>query len=153
VEPAIKGLFQRAKNSKALTGFEYDTETEPALRAYMESSSQLEALSSSAISKLVETQVPLLVWGAGTHTLRLLNTSALARANIRAFIDSNPRYQGKTLHGVKIISPEQATAPEATVLISSHVAQEEIKRIIAEKLRWSNPVVCLYENAPIEQPR
>ena len=49
---------------------------------------------------------PILVWGVGTHTSRLMATSRLAEADIVAFIESNARYHGKTLHGRPILAPE-----------------------------------------------
>jgi len=42
------------------------------------------------------------------------------------FLDSNPAYQGKQLHGVPIISPDQFDRKDAVILISSHVAEREI---------------------------
>ena len=150
VEPCVAGLFEKSYSSR--NQWQQDGETEPALRKYIESSRALDLRISETIERLALSSTPLLVWGTGTHTLRLLKTSALATANIRAFIDSNSRYHGKTLHGLPILSPEQAPTSGATVLISSHVAEEEIKHEIIDRLHWPNSVVCLYENAPVEQP-
>ena len=146
VEPAIAGLFQRSED----TAFTFDAETEPTLRAYLDVSSKLESRIQSVIDELVEHRTPIAVWGAGTHTLRLLETSSLANANILAFLDSNSRYQGKKLRGIPIVAPNEWTAPTTTILISSHVAEQEIKRQITEVLKWPNPIVCLYEGSPLE---
>jgi len=103
------------------------------------------------IGGLAETQVPLLVWGAGTHTLRLLESSPLASANIVGIVDSNRNYHGKSVNGIPIVEPSEWHDHVATILISSHVAEEEIKRVITEELRWPNPVICLYDTAPLSQ--
>jgi SAM-dependent methyltransferase len=143
-EPCVVALF-------SLTGKtappQRDKHTEPALLKYLEKSRHLEEEIQQKITRLAESQVPLAVWGAGTHTLRLLETSHLADARIVAFIDSNPRYQGKQLRGIPIISPWEFKATEATILISSQVAESEIKAQIQNHLRWSNPIVCLYGKA------
>ena len=143
-EPTVISLF-------SLTGKtappQFDRHTEPHLKQYLERSRQLEEKIHEKISHLVDSQVPLAVWGAGTHTLRLLETSRLASAPIVTFIDSNPRYKGKQLRGVPIITPEEFKSPEATVLISSQVAELEIKAQIQNQLGWTTPVVCLYQKS------
>ncbi len=67
-----------------------------------------------------------------------------------AFLDSNPAYQSKQLNGVPILSPDQFERKDAAILISSHVAEREIRDQIREVRRWPNEVICLYENAPID---
>lgn len=146
VEPAVSALFK-------LTGktapFKRDQETEPKLEKYLEASAKLEAEIHAKIKQLVDSQKPLAIWGAGTHTLRLLETSALPKAHIVAIIDSNSRYKGKQLHGLRILTPDEFKSEETTILISSQVAEEEIKTQIRKQLRWNNAVVCLYENAQL----
>jgi hypothetical protein len=149
VEPTIAALFQRPSGTP-IPQLEFDTETEPALKDYLRLSRELEEKISAQIGELADKRIPLLVWGTGTHTLRLLETSPLGKANILAFIDSNPRYQGKRLHGIPIIGPQDAHDPSATILISSHMAEQEIKDYILRDLKWPNPLVCLYEDAPVE---
>jgi FlaA1/EpsC-like NDP-sugar epimerase len=99
------------------------------------------------IARMAGSQTPLAVWGVGTHTLRLLETSKLGTARIVAFIDSNSRYHGKTLRGIPIITPAEFQSKTATILISSQVAESEIKAQIQDHLRWPNPIVCLYETS------
>jgi len=76
--PQSAGLFRRTKKNAAI---DFDDETEPALQRYIEISRQTEQRIHDAIARLVERQVPLAVWGAGTHTLRLLKTSPLPQPN------------------------------------------------------------------------
>ncbi len=149
VEPAVAGLFRRTEKKVAISR---DDETGPALRRYIEISRQMESRIHGIVDGLVERQVPLAVWGTGTHTLRLLKTSTLPKANIVAFLDSNPAYQGQQLNGVPILSPDQFKCSDAAVLISSHVAEREICEQIREVRRWPNEVIRLYENAPMGLP-
>jgi SAM-dependent methyltransferase len=151
-EPAMSALFEMVDESEVLPRPMHDNETRHALLRYLDQSREQDKRISAVIASLVEGQRPLAVWGAGTHTLRLLKTSPLAEANIAAFIDSNRRYQGKTLQGVRILSPEEFDEPEASVLISSHVAEREIMAQIKDVLCWPNEVICLYAGAPIILP-
>jgi len=148
VEPAIAALFSFSGkiNERVL-----DTETGPALLEYLASSRLLESRILDTISGFVKSQVPLAVWGAGTHTLRLMETSPLPKANIVAFLDSNPRYQGKSIRGIPILAPGNFTRADASILISSHVAEQEIKEQIQHQLCWKNEVFCLYDQMPVER--
>ena len=106
------------------------------------------------VDELVASQEPLLVWGTGTHALRLLATSALATANIVAFVDSNARYHQRRLCGRTIIAPATLAAREEAILIVSHGLEEEIRgqirtaggqprRVLSLKSYKTNPVVSI----------
>jgi SAM-dependent methyltransferase len=123
-----------------------DDVTGPALASYIESSYALERNVHRAIDRLVESQRPVLVWGVGTHTAHLLGTSRLGAARILAFIDSNPRYQGKTLNGVAIESPETLRGRPEAVVVSSRVFQREIVHQLRVELGCSNEVIFLYDD-------
>ena len=149
VELAVAALFQLdAGVSADAAAVRFDQETRPTLADYIARSQRLEQRINGKITALARAQTPLVVWGVGTHTLRLLRTSPLAEANIVAFLDSNQRYQGKMLHGTPILAPAVFRDRTATILISSHVAEQEIKQQIQKTLRWTNPIVCLYEDEP-----
>ena len=97
------------------------------------------------IGRIADSGRPILVWGVGTHTSRLLATSRLGEARIVAFIESNARYHGKELAGRPIIAPaELAQRPEA-VLISSRVFQHEIAKQLRDDLHCHNDLILLYE--------
>jgi len=147
VEPGIAGLFKLNSNSKEMV---VDTETSQRLRSYIDGSAKIESNIREKIATLSDSQTPLAVWGVGTHTLRLLETSELKNANIVAFLDSNSRYHGKKLHGITIEDPCKFMRPEVPILISSQMAQEDIKDSIANKLGLKNPVVCLYDESPVD---
>jgi FlaA1/EpsC-like NDP-sugar epimerase len=149
VEPAIAAVFSRRSVASAQPPV-FDAETEPTLARYIQGSAIVEQRIQGTISELAASKEPLAVWGAGTHTLRLMETSALPEANLVAFIDSNVRYQGKKLHSVPIIAPAQFSDRAATILISSHVAEAEIADAIKQRWQWPNRVIRLYGDAPVE---
>jgi SAM-dependent methyltransferase len=146
VEPVLMGLFQKKSLDKIPLELTCDQETEPALEEYIKISRILESRIDTVIQEIVESQSPLLIWGTGTHTLRLLKKGNLSKANIVAFIDSNPNYQGKKLNGIPIISPNSCKDDTVRILISSQVAESDIKNYILNNLQLKNPIICLYEN-------
>jgi hypothetical protein len=90
------------------------------------------------ISKLVETQQPMLIWGAGQFTLRLLANSDLSKCNIMGFIDSDSNKQGKKILNHKIFLPDFLENKNMTVIICSvlHYSDilKSIKRINAQAM-------------------
>jgi len=149
VEPVVMSLFKMKTVPDLPEKLKFDNETGTALEAYIAASQAVENHLTSTINLIAETKTPIYVWGAGTHTLRLLDNGGLAKANILAFIDSNRNYQGKSWNGISIIPPSDVHNLEAPILISSHVAELEIKKLIVEKLKLPNRIITLYENAPL----
>ena len=139
----IEALFRFAA---AHSTWQPDTETVPALSEYIAVSRGIENGIKAVIDPLARDHSPFLVWGVGTHTQRLLATSSLRQANVVAYIDSNPRYQGKELVGVPIIAPEALpTMAALPILISSRFFQKEIEARIRQDLKLPNPVILLYQ--------
>jgi len=111
----------------------------------MSKSQEVENRIRHTIDSLVESASPIIVWGVGTHTLHLLASSRLPQANICAFVDSNPRYQGKQLNGLPIIAPADLQERPETILISSRVFQSVIEKQIRDDLKLDNKVIKLYQ--------
>lgn len=121
-----------------------DEESARGLERYIASCEADEDALHRKLRALVDSGRSLLVWGVGTHTTRLLATSPLAEAPITAFLESNARYHGKTLHGRPILAPEALRTHGEPVLVSSRVFQHEI----AEQIRamgCTNELILLYE--------
>lgn len=141
---AVRMTFQKEpeiKNSQ----IKKDTLTEPALEKYITNSRNVEKHIHQTIKQLAESHQPLIVWGVGTHTQRLLATSDLAKANIIAFVDSNPNYQGKEMNGTPIIKPEDLNIRKEAILVSSRIFQSDIINQIRNKLGLRNIIHTLYE--------
>jgi 2-polyprenyl-3-methyl-5-hydroxy-6-metoxy-1,4-benzoquinol methylase len=79
------------------------------------------------IHDLVKSQEEVFVWGVGSLTSRLLATTELKQANIKAFIDSNPAVQGKKITGIEIVSPDTLAGQKTTVFISTYYYSKEIQ--------------------------
>ena len=95
------------------------------------------------IRDLVASQEPVLVWGTGTLCQRLLATTPFRDANIVAFIDSNPHYQGMELHHRQILAPGELTRFTEPVLITSWAFQAEIENQIRNTMGLTNRLTGL----------
>lgn len=142
VEPIIHATFERDDDGKRR--WKMDEETGPALGAYVEQCRRAESEENSVIDSLVASAEPIIVWGVGTHTQRLLAATALPSASIRAVVYSNPKYQGKKLLG-RPISPIDLQSRSEPILISSWMYQREIEEQIRGVLKLRNKVIKLHD--------
>ena len=140
--PVVDAVFRK---SGLPLSWQYDAQTEPALAEYIRRSRSVDDGIRQTIDRIVAAGEPIIVWGVGTHTLRLLATGGLAKAKIAAFVDANPRYQGKSLREVPILSPAELSGRTEPILVSSRVFQKDIQHQILEVLKFSNPLYLLYE--------
>lgn len=112
-----------------------------ALYMYLKKSSSLAEGIKNKLASYKEKRVYL--WGAGTHTAMLYQLGLLDDIRVLAIIDSNKNYHGKTIFGLKVISPEEMLSMEKLpIIISSQLAQESIREQIAGMC--DNEVVELY---------
>jgi SAM-dependent methyltransferase len=139
----ISAVYRR-EPAAAQAEIQFDPDTAAGLERYLTQCAEDDRRLRSAIDAVVDAQRPILVWGVGTHTSRLMATSRLAEANIVAFIESNSRYQGRTLHGRPILAPEALKDRSEPVLISSRVFQKEIADQIRDGLGCPNELILLY---------
>ena len=120
-----------------------DHTTEPALERYLTQCRAGDEKLLSVIERLVRSQEPVLIWGAGTLSRRLLETTRLAEAKIVAFVDSNPGIQGHRLAGRDILAPAQIAGRRENIVVCSKAFEREIVRMIRDQLHFTNPVILL----------
>jgi SAM-dependent methyltransferase len=110
-----------------------------ALKAYIEASQHQLNLALKRISK-----GPLIIYGAGSHTARLLPLlERIPGCEVRGIVDSNPNLEGKRMGHWTVSSPPSIhNTPDIPVLVSSFRSQN----VIATHLQktTSNPLVLLY---------
>jgi 2-polyprenyl-3-methyl-5-hydroxy-6-metoxy-1,4-benzoquinol methylase len=85
----------------------------------------------AALQRLVAEQRPVALWGAGSHSQRLLKQSALGRCRIVAVVDRDHVKQGKKFAGLEIQAPEtglSGLAPDVIVVIASVLHAKSIAR-------------------------
>jgi 2-polyprenyl-3-methyl-5-hydroxy-6-metoxy-1,4-benzoquinol methylase len=137
--PVVAGLFRRTEEPPPEVV--PDETTRSALEEYVRQSAAREESIRRFVDELAQRGEPLVVWGCGTLTLRLLATSALDRANIVAFVDSNPRYRGKTIRGIAIRAPEEIAGRSEPILVSSVGQQLSIAASIRERFGAARSVL------------
>lgn len=143
-DPALSTLYRRVEQVSTSGVFKADLLSKSALLEYLDYSYQADTKVLEIIDEIVSSGRTIVVWGVGTHTQRLLATSRLKNANIKAFIDSNPNYHGKKLNEVPIYSPEILAGMMEPILVSSRLYQDEIATGIRLALKLSNEIILLY---------
>jgi 2-polyprenyl-3-methyl-5-hydroxy-6-metoxy-1,4-benzoquinol methylase len=118
-----------------------DTTTAQEVMAYTAASRRIQQSALDKIRELVQTGDPILVWGAGLHTQRLL-AGELMGANIEAFIDSDAAYQGTTLAGKPIVAPGTVSVG-LPILVSSYRSEAKIVQY-ARSAGIQNRMITLY---------
>ncbi len=113
------------------------------LQAYITASASRLA---PALEAIKESSGSLIIFGAGSHTARLLpylqQHNCLGR--VRGIVDNNANLQGKTMADWQIQAPEELLTvyPDATVLISSYRSQQAIAQSL--KNLYANPILTIY---------
>jgi FlaA1/EpsC-like NDP-sugar epimerase len=122
--------------------WELDGEFRDRMIRYIElSRTQLQQID-TRIAPLIE-KGPLIVWGTGQLTLKLLAETSLGRAQIVAFVDGNPINQSKKLAGVSVVAPEGIAGLTHPILISTLLHEHAITERIRQQLRLTNPIITL----------
>jgi SAM-dependent methyltransferase len=142
IMPVITAVYRYSGNRNRPT--KVDSITKSGLLAYIDRSERVESQLQTIIDNIVAKQDPIIIWGVGTHTQRLLATSQISQANIIAFVDSNSRYQGNNIKGIQIISPAELKHRNESIMISSRVFQSDIENQIHNQLKINNPIILLY---------
>jgi SAM-dependent methyltransferase len=140
----VSAVYRKDQDEPA-GALRFDAETAKGLDRYIATCRSEDARLHARIDALVDTGRPILVWGVGTHTTRLMATSRLSEAIIIAFIESNARYHGKTLRGRPIVAPGALKGFAEPVLVSSRVFQHEIAGQIRDQLGCANELILLYD--------
>jgi SAM-dependent methyltransferase len=88
---------------------------------------------------------PLIIYGAGSHTARLLpHLERMHHCTIHSIVDSNPNLIGKKI-GTWTIKPTEEIyhTPEIPVLVSSFKSQKTIEEVLHKFAK--NKIVLMYE--------
>lgn len=146
--PIAFGVFQNANARR--TDFPRNSDAEAGARRYIGQCREMDAALRQRIDAAVSGNGGIVVWGVGTHTQRLLATGALKPANIVAFVDSNPKYQSQSLHGIPVIRPGALHDRPEPILISSCGFQQEIANQI-KAMQLPNELILLYAESAVTQ--
>jgi SAM-dependent methyltransferase len=98
---------------------ERDAELRTAIVEYVRRSAELMRALDARLATMLDGKTPIVVWGVGQLTFKLLAMTRLSEAPIQAFIDTNPKYHGATLRGVPIHPPESLRDFTGPVLVAT----------------------------------
>ena len=138
---AAYGVYEKRSATPSMV---FDSETEPAIRGYLEECRAFDKVVREKIDSALAPGERMVVWGVGTHTLRLLATGGLDPDRVSLFVDSNPNYQRQQLRGVPVVSPAQLNTGEP-ILISSRGFQREIQHQVQQQMGLRNRLILLYD--------
>jgi hypothetical protein len=139
--PALEAIYRWSGSAQPI---DRDTAGAAAIREYVELSAKRQAAVIDLIADLAARGDRIYVWGTGTHTLHLLETSRLGDCRIEAFLDSNPHYAGATLIGRPVLAPADLDAADAPILVSSSVSQSGIAEAARKRFGADVPLILLY---------
>ncbi len=140
--PVVYGLFRRT-----------DTELPPVPDAsgregivrYVEQCGGEEAAVSARLAVQRMDGERICVWGAGTHTQRLIAAGILDPAGIVLIADANAHYHGRSLRGVPVVSPDEIAGHGEPILVSTRAYQRDIVARIRDELQLPNRLITLYD--------
>lgn len=108
-----------------------DFSTRDSLNRYIEMSNEWSVWPELETFEL--SQEPIIIWGAGSYTQRLLSNTALGLCNIIAFIDNDKNKQGTKLRNIEIQPPAYILSSDAPIIVCaalhSHAIISEIERM------------------------
>jgi hypothetical protein len=128
--PAVWALAERSDEPRP--PLSRDDRLGDAIHAYIDASSRLLERIDGRL-RAMDAQTPIVVWGVGETTRKLLAISALRGLAIAAFVDSNPLYPGKILQGAPILPPASLAGTAYPILIGSLVNARGIREAIARQ--------------------
>jgi len=138
--PACFGFFRCLGAGAQQTSWRHAPEFFSAISRYIECSA---AMLGDIDAKLAALPAgPVIVWGAGQLTLKLLVETRLGAVDIAAFTDGNPLHHGKTLRNQIIVAPERLRdLPPHPIVVGSLMHHAAIEQRIRQDLALPNPVV------------
>lgn len=142
VEPDLFMLSQKTEKKEFI--LEKDGIVRVKLIAYIKKCAKLNFNIKKSIRKQLAKIKKMIVWGVGTHTLRLLGVG-LPVSKILFFVDSNNRYIGRKLRGRVIKAPCEIGKTDIPILISTYGYQDEIHDQIRNGLGLNNKIIILYK--------
>lgn len=138
--PALGLIYSKATNIVTNYEFKKENEVKNEILAYIKKS--MDDLRFNIIDQLYLSQEKIIVWGAGSYTLRLLSDTNLDKCSIVAFVDNDSKKRGSKLLNKNISSPQILEKHGNKILICSALHNDEIIHQIKE-MGISNEVVTV----------
>jgi len=96
----------------------------------------------SYINNIVNDYEPIVIWGAGSYTSRLLGTTDLYKCNIKMFIDNDANKQGMKLMGKSICGADKLNGFNGKIISASAIHSSDIVNQIG-LMGFNNEIIIL----------
>lgn len=120
--PSLKMIFRKNEGKKR-TFYQpaYHEQLRNKIYDHINFENNFMAKHRSMIQLLKDTKANLYIWGIGREFFILATFTELLNCNIKALLDKNQDKHGKTIDGIKIMSPEllKRAEPNSTLLLTS----------------------------------
>lgn len=147
----LMGLYALDSNTTSLHPLLDDSDSITAIETYITSGRQRLELVNKALASLLQSNEPVIIWGTGQLTARLLANSDMAKLNIDAFVDNNPSMQGRHYFGRLIKAPSTLAGSQLTILIASFVHARAIEAEARQIPEFSGRIFALPAYIPVKQ--
>jgi len=137
--PALYG-FYRKKGHEPVRNIQPDFSAKRSVLNYINVSAKINTW--PKLEDIAAANKPVIVWGAGSFTHRLLANTALGDCKISLFIDNDSNKQGKELKAIPIKAPDAIDDPTMPIIICSALHSSEIQSQI-DQLGLANEVIIL----------
>jgi SAM-dependent methyltransferase len=136
--PAVYALYEKTGTKVSRINY-----AKPCVNEYIRLSAA-DTGARAAIRELLKKKKKIIIWGAGNYTMRLLKNSGLAKCDITAFIDKDPKKQGQKINGKFVLPPGRIRdiSADTVIVICSAVYAREITAEI-RKMRVKNRIITL----------
>ena len=127
--PAVSAIFKKGIASN-LPSIKKTENVVQSILNYIEISKQKSDF--NEINALIQSQTPVLIWGAGMYTLRLLENSPLKNCQITCFMDKDFKKQGNSINNIEIKNPIEVLKSDktSTIIVASAIYGKEIEKEI-----------------------
>lgn len=99
--------------------------------------------SNEELERLANTQEPIVIFGAGNFTARLLQSTPLKHCNIVAFVDNDKKKQNTTFSDRSVHSPEFVKNFSGTIVVCSALFYNQIISQLKSDLGLRNHIITV----------
>lgn len=138
--PVVYGFYRKVRSDICTQAIIPGFKARDNVSRYIERSRQADRR--SELDELALSQEEIVVWGAGSFTFRLLESSPLGKCNITAFIDKDKKKQGLKLKNATIYPPTILKKHKCPVIVSSALFSDEIIKEI-KGMGISNKIIVM----------
>ena len=138
--PAIFGIFKKIANPQPYI-FLKDDAARKEIEQYINMSN--DTVSNQVLEQLAGSGQPIVVFGAGNFTARLLESTPLKKCNIYAFVDNDVKKHGNTFNNTLIREPAFLKQFKGPVVVCSALFFNQILNQLKNDLQIPNEIITI----------